>query len=122
MIWYLLRNTDAVKNATSRIDAIQRGIMLLIMIFAVSDMVSASGIKGEMIAPGELLISSDSISLQSKDVYCRGDSPALTVTGVNVTWYADSLKMKILARGNRRHPGNPGTNIIQPLGPGSFAQ
>lgn len=100
MIWYLLRNTDAVKNATSRIDAIQRVIMLLIMILAVSDMVSASGIKGEMIAPGELLISSDSISLQSKDVYCRGDSPALTVTGVNVTWYADSLKMKILARGN----------------------
>jgi gliding motility-associated-like protein len=46
------------------------------------------------------LTSSDSISLESKDVYCRGDSPALRVTGVNVIWYADSLKTKLLARGN----------------------
>lgn len=42
----------------------------------------------------------NSIILQSSDVYCRGNSPMLFVTGQNVTWYADSAKTKQLAQGN----------------------
>jgi gliding motility-associated-like protein len=43
---------------------------------------------------------SDSIVLQSSDSYCLGGDPILTVTGKNVTWYADAAKTTMLFRGN----------------------
>lgn len=46
---------------------------------------------------------SDSIVLQPPYGYCRGSDAILTVTGENVTWYADSTKTKLLARGNTYH-------------------
>ena len=77
----------------------------MIMTLPVFNHVSASGLKGGMMMAYEgLVLNLDSISLQSADVYCRGDSPILTVTGENVSWYADSLKNVLLARGNTYQP------------------
>lgn len=45
----------------------------------------------------------NSITLQSSDVYCRGNNPVLIVTGQNVTWYADAAKTIMLAQGNSFH-------------------
>lgn len=42
----------------------------------------------------------DSIVLQSQNHYCRGASPLLTVTGTNVSWYADTDKTQLLYKGN----------------------
>lgn len=45
----------------------------------------------------------DSIVIQSRDVSCRGTDPILTVSGQNITWYADAGKSIRLAQGNTYH-------------------
>lgn len=46
---------------------------------------------------------SDTISLLSEDVTCRGGDPILIVSGNDVTWYADAQKKTVLAKGNTYH-------------------
>ncbi len=46
---------------------------------------------------------SDSIRLQSSDVACLGTDPVITVTGTDITWYADAAKSVRLAQGNTYH-------------------
>lgn len=48
-------------------------------------------------------IEADTISLTSDDVTCRGGDPILTVTGKEITWYADAQKKNLLAKGNTYH-------------------
>ncbi|CAN5602390.1 hypothetical protein BH09BAC4_BH09BAC4_51300 [soil metagenome] len=43
---------------------------------------------------------SDSIRLLSRDSNCRGGNPILTVTGIQVRWYADAGKKQLLFQGN----------------------
>ncbi|MVM41807.1 hypothetical protein GO730_35930 [Spirosoma sp. HMF3257] len=45
----------------------------------------------------------DSIALLSRDSYCLGGNPELTVTGTNVRWYADADKKRLLYLGNTYH-------------------
>lgn len=45
----------------------------------------------------------DTISLLSDDVTCRSGDPILTVSGKDVTWYADAQKKTLLAEGNTFH-------------------
>lgn len=37
----------------------------------------------------------DSVVLLSRDSYCRGGNPELTVTGTNVRWYADAAENRL---------------------------
>ncbi|AKD57165.1 T9SS C-terminal target domain-containing protein [Spirosoma radiotolerans] len=50
-----------------------------------------------------VVTATDSIVLLSRDSYCRGGSPELTVTGTNVNWYADAGKKQLLYQGNTYH-------------------
>jgi len=45
-------------------------------------------------------MATDSIVLLSRDSYCRGGNPQLTITGTNVRWYADIDKKRLLFQGN----------------------
>ncbi|MCE7071064.1 gliding motility-associated C-terminal domain-containing protein [Dyadobacter sp. CY327] len=77
--------------------------LLLMVALSFSNDVFASGseaallsFEGIMVAPG-----SDSIVLQTPDTYCRDTDPIiLTVTGENITWYADAALTTKLAQGN----------------------
>ncbi|CAN0079574.1 unnamed protein product, partial [Phaeothamnion confervicola] len=48
-------------------------------------------------------VETDTISLLSDDVTCRGGDPILTVSGKDVIWYADVQKKTLLAKGNTYH-------------------
>ena len=64
-------------------------------VFASGSEAASLSFEGIMVAPG-----SDSIVLQTPDTYCRDTDPIiLTVTGENITWYADAALTTKLAQG-----------------------
>lgn len=73
-------------------------LMMALTPYCFSNVTSAKEIKRRCKKDSEAYL--NSIILQSPDVYCRGNSPMLTVTGQNVIWYADAAKTIRLAQGN----------------------
>jgi hypothetical protein len=89
-----------MKNRTFFIGAFLR-IMILIISLPLFNSICVHGMNDRIrIISVGTVVNTDSIILQSPDVVCRGASPTLTVTGVNIRWYADSLKTVYLSKGN----------------------
>ncbi|TLV02475.1 T9SS type B sorting domain-containing protein [Dyadobacter luticola] len=94
----------AIENQLSGTGLI-KWISLLIATFQLFNSVYASDLKSTIVVvlTEPQSAHTDSIILQSPDVTCRGGSPVLNVTGINVTWYADSSRNAFLAKGNTFH-------------------
>ncbi|WP_159474954.1 gliding motility-associated C-terminal domain-containing protein [Dyadobacter sp. 3J3] len=90
-----------------RIFAIQWFSLLVIVSLSLACFANAANSEPMMVSFKDVLVKPDfdSIVLLTPDTYCRDTNPIiLTVTGENITWYADASKLTRLAQGNSYNP------------------